>query len=188
MAVTYDTSLMTTEPPRRRIEDMVALIESFHVAQCAMAHERVCFTADGRAQTRSDGSARVFVRKGLCDWEHRAGQLSCAHTVARNRLDAIVEELATASIITPQRASALRRDIDDCANMIHETDWAMGEAAKRYAAARDAAPSEGQHSSATEIAAQAVATLERRHAVVVQRLVDLHREILAAARAALAAL
>jgi hypothetical protein len=111
---------------------------SLQVDACRLTHEQVIFEK-GQAKRRSCGIGvePAFCRIGLCPDRHRARQLSCAHTTARDVLADVLLALHERGVFSEGEAHAFRSEIQEIADVIHQTDWSKGEAEARYARLRE---------------------------------------------------
>ena len=124
--------------------------------------------------SRGIGLEPALGRVGLCAAEHRARQLSCAHTTARYVLVDAVVVLQEHEILTAAEAQALRLEIEEISDTIHATDWSKGEAEACYARLRERAVVDG----VTAEAERRIAELVGNHQRCVERLQRLQRHIL----------
>ena len=165
---------MTRFPARDSVPQLRDEVASFHAHACRLAHEQVIFE-DGRAKrlSRGIGLEPALGRVGLCAAEHRARQLSCAHTTARYVLVDAVVVLQEHEILTAAEAQALRLEIEEISDTIHATDWSKGEAEACYALTRERAVD-----GVTSEAERRIAELVESHQRCVERLQRLQRHIL----------
>lgn len=154
-------------------------VTSLRVDACCLSHEQVTFD-EGRAGrvSRGIGVEPALRRVGLCSAEHRAAQLSCAHTTARYVLGDAVLALHERGAVSDAEAGELQAEIESISESIHQTDWSKGEAEARYALMREHAAGiatslPGMHE--TELW---IAELVQRHLTCVERLQHLRDHLI----------
>jgi hypothetical protein len=143
--------------PSDQLESVRQALAGLRVTACRIAHEQVVIR-DGAAMRRTVGSDQILVRIGLCSWDARQGQLSCAHTTARHQLQRIVTSLEELQLLPEEVALHTRARISELADSIHAADWARGALDAALALATEAGDQESR--SAHE---QKIAALEREH-------------------------
>ena len=159
-----------------RLRDQVA---SLHVHACGLAHERVIFeTGQAKRLSRGIGVEPALLRTGLCPAEHRARQLSCAHTTARYALADAILALHERGALSDGEAHACQSEINSIADSIHQTDWSKGEAEARYALMQERAAEGATAVLGVPEAEQWIAELVERHQRCVEQLRRLQEHIL----------
>jgi hypothetical protein len=165
------------------LRDRLATLE---VAKCRLAHERVA-QRDGLVIWQSRGeSERLVVRRGLCNWEIRRQQLSCAHTTARYLLQDALTALHRAGEMSEETRASLHGQVTAIADTIHGLDTRKYDAEKLMALAAERMVLNARENQvadpqlATDVAAAeaAVAALEQEHGECVERLLALRSRIL----------
>ncbi|MGH7674952.1 MAG: hypothetical protein ACREMV_06740 [Gemmatimonadales bacterium] len=152
-------------------------VASLRVEACGLTHEQVIFDkGQARRVSRGVGVEPALRRVGLCSDEHRAGQLSCAHTTARYVLGDAVLALHERGAVSDDEARELRAEIESVSDSIHQTDWSKGEAEARYALMRERGA--GTAASMPDEMELRIAELIERHGRCVERLQHLREHIL----------
>lgn len=123
---------------RHSLETLHAQVAALVTHSCRLAHEQVVMK-DQRVLTRSTGAGLepAVVRVGLCPGPVRMRQLACAHTTARNVLDAAIVRLGHDGLVAPQEAQRMRAELERISNLIHRTDWEKNASEERYARLRE---------------------------------------------------
>ena len=121
-------------PARDALLGLREQVASLHVRPCRLAHEQVILE-DGKAKRRSRGLGiePALLRVGLCPAEHRARQLSCAHTTARYALENAILALHDHGALNEGESHALQAQLGHISETIHQTDWSKGEAEAHHA-------------------------------------------------------
>ena len=88
---------------------------------------------DAKRRSRGLGIEPALLRVGLCPAEHRARQLSCAHTTARYALENAILALRDHGALSEGESHALQAQLGHVSETIHQTDWSKGEAEARRA-------------------------------------------------------
>ena len=161
-------------------------VASLTVRPCRLAHEQV-IVEDGQAKRRSRGLGiePALLRVGLCPAEHRARQLSCAHTTARYALENAILALRDQGALSEGASHALQAQLGHISETIHQTDWSKGEAEVRHALIQErAARGETSVLEAPE-GERRIAELVERHQGCIEPLRQMRDQILQRLDAAL---
>lgn len=160
-----------------KIRDWIA---SIGAVRCRMAHEAVVFEG-GVAKRRSQGVGLepVLVRAGLCDFQDRIAQLSCAHTTARNQLERAIDALAGFAVLEADQAHQLKTALRHAGNDIHQMDMEKSQFEQRYALMREKAKGEAANPFAhVSPIRYGLKQLGVRHDSAVDRLNDIRHVLL----------
>ncbi len=154
-------------------------VASLHVRPCRLAHEQV-IVEDGQAKRRSRGIGiqPALLRVGLCPAEHRARQLSCAHTTARYTLENAILALHDRGAIRDSEFHALQAALSHISETIHQTDWSNGEAETRYALMQERVAEGGPSVLEVPEGKRQIAELVERHQRCVEQLRQMRDQIL----------
>ena len=170
---------MTRWPARDAVLHLRDRVASLHVDACCLAHERVIFEkGSAKRLSRGVGVEPSLARTGLCPAEHRARQLSCAHTTARYALGESVLALHERGVLTDEEAREFQAEVDGISESIHQTDWNKGDAEARHALMREGAAGIETSILGVRETELWIAELVQRHHSCVERLQRLRKHIL----------
>lgn len=164
-------------PDFSELEKIRQWIDSLNSAHCQLAHEVISFE-DGVAKRRSQGEGfpSILMRVGLCDFESRSRQLSCAHTAARNKLARAIDAMVSYSVLSGAKAVGLKSVLQRIGDDIHQIDMEKSSLEQQYAVLMEKAISQKtSHCDEINAIQYRLGQLRTMHDTAVDQLKDIRR-------------
>jgi hypothetical protein len=109
------------------VSQLLGTIESFHIVQCSMYHERVATDGNNNPVHKFQGDTMIFNRVNLCHVNERKLRLGCAHSSVNLNFEGVLERLA---VELPQRMEQIlsfKTEFQAVVTQIYTLDHKVGQ-------------------------------------------------------------